>query len=608
MANHTIRSSQVVTTFGPGVMIDFPEDAVILGGLDHWKYDYKEGIPTVQEPRLLAALKRQFPEMDLTGFRSPPREVDNKNMWAGDFEPNIQTWAFPEWFVVQRSTPIDSGGKKRQLVHKTQIEGGKFRDALGNHSVVPVRFVRACNKGHVDDIDWRYFVHESAEPPCHRQMWIREIGTSGTLVDTWIVCDCGKERSMASAARDEMHALGACSGRRPWLGPNSHEFPRCTEWSKLLIRSASNAYFPQKMSVISIPSAFGVLDETVAALWETGLNFYEDGVPLAALRKKNANIQAGLKDFNDSEVEKAISNYLKGASNDDDRKVKEVEYEALSSVVVEAGIDRPHGDFYARKMATEKWKDEKPWMDVFTDVILVHRLREVLAQFGFTRFESISPELDGEFDLPVQPAALSRNQDWLPAIENRGEGIFLSFDDEAIMKWAGKEEVREVSQLLSDGFESKFPAENGKTFFGVPFYMIHSFSHILMTQIALECGYPSSSLRERIYATDNQFGILIYTGSSDAEGTLGGLIQAAGNISDIIRRALISAELCSNDPVCANEKPNPEIQRELIGSACHGCLLTAETSCEWGNSYLERRLVVSTMANAHAEFFSGYGY
>lgn len=607
MANHTIRSSQVVTTFGPGVMIDFPEDAVILGGLDHWRYDHKEGIPTVQEPRLLAALKRQMPEMDLTGFRLPPREVDNKNMWAGDFEPNIQTWAFPEWFVVQRSTPTENGGKKRQLVHKTQIEGGKFKDALGTHSVVPVRFVRACNKGHVDDIDWRYFVHESDKITCHRQMWITEKGTSGTLVDTLIVCDCGKDRSMAAAARDEMHALGKCSGRRPWLGPNSQDYPHCTDWSKLLIRSASNAYFPQKMSVISIPSAFGELDETVAILWEKGLKTIQDKVPLQVLRTI-PDIQAGLKDYSDSEVETAIANYLKGTENDEDRKVKEVEYEALSSVVAEAGSDRPHGNFYARKMADEDWKDGKPWMNVFTDVILVHRLREVLAQFGFTRFESVSPELDGEFDLPVQPAALSRNQDWLPAIENRGEGIFLSFDDEAVMTWAGKEKVQEVAQLLSDGFHSKFPVESGKSFFGVPFYMIHSFSHMLMTQIALECGYPSSSLRERVYAADNQFGILIYTGSSDSEGTLGGLIQAARNISDITRRALISAELCSNDPVCANEKPNPDIQRELLGSACHGCLLTAETSCEWGNSYLERRLVVNTMANAQAEFFKGYGY
>ncbi len=31
-----IRQSQIVTTFGPGAMIDLPDHAVILAGLDHW--------------------------------------------------------------------------------------------------------------------------------------------------------------------------------------------------------------------------------------------------------------------------------------------------------------------------------------------------------------------------------------------------------------------------------------------------------------------------------------------------------------------------------------------------------------------------------------------
>lgn len=605
MANHSIRSSQIVTTFGPGVMIDFPEDSVILGGLDHWGYDFNE-IPTIQEPRLLTALKRQLPEMELSGFRSPPRERDEVGLWTGNFEPNIKSWEFPEWFVVQRSTPIESGGKKRQLVHKSQLEKGKFKNANGNHSVVPVRFVKACNRGHVDDIDWRYYVHNGDTNPCHRQMWIQELGTSGTLADTLITCDCGIDpRSMAAAARDEMHSLGNCTGRRPWLGPAANE--SCPEWGKLLIRSASNAYYSQKMSVISIPSAFGEIDEVVQQLWEKGLKTVQDNVPLSVLRTI-PTIQEGLKSFNDSEVEKAIKTFLEGTENEEERKVKEVEYEALSQVDEEKGSDRPNGDFYARRMPDELWKSEKPWMNVFNKIILVHRLREVVAQFGFTRFESVSPELDGEFDLPVQPAALSRNQTWLPATENRGEGIFLSFDDTQVMQWASRPEVQDCYQFLSEGFSAKFSEQSGKTFFGTPFYMIHSFSHLLMTQISLECGYPSSSLRERIYASDNQFGILIYTGSSDAEGTLGGLIQAGRNISDIIRRALISAELCSNDPVCAHEKPNPEIQRELLGSACHGCLLTAETSCEWGNSFMERRLVVNTMARSGAEFFHDYGF
>ena len=31
-----IRQSQVVTTFGPGAMVDLPDHSVIVGGLDNW--------------------------------------------------------------------------------------------------------------------------------------------------------------------------------------------------------------------------------------------------------------------------------------------------------------------------------------------------------------------------------------------------------------------------------------------------------------------------------------------------------------------------------------------------------------------------------------------
>ena len=60
-------------------------------------------------------------------------------------------------------------------------------------------------------------------------------------------------------------------------------------------------------------------------------------------------------------------------------------------------------------------------------IVLVHRLREVGAQVGFTRFESAAPDIEGELDLGVKRAVLAREMTWLPAYENKGEGIFLKF-------------------------------------------------------------------------------------------------------------------------------------------------------------------------------------
>lgn len=126
-----------------------------------------------------------------------------------------------------------------------------------------------------------------------------------------------------------------------------------------------------------------------------------------------------------------------------------------------------------------------------------------------------------------------------------------------------------------------------------------------MTAISLECGYPASSLRERVYAMDGRYAVLIYTGSSDAEGTLGGLVEAGRTISRHVRRALELGSLCSNDPICAYHTPSKHDHHALSGSACHGCLLVAETSCEQRNDFLDRGLVVGTVESLGAEFFPG---
>ena len=128
---------------------------------------------------------------------------------------------------------------------------------------------------------------------------------------------------------------------------------------------------------------------------------------------------------------------------------------------------------------------------------------------------------------------------------------------------------------------------------------------MLLTAISLECGYPASSLRERVYAIGGVgYGVLIYTGTSDAEGTLGGLIEVGRRISSIVRSALEFGLLCSNDPVCAQHSPQSDYERRFLhGAACHGCLLIAETSCEQQNDFLDRALVVPTVQDADSALF-----
>jgi hypothetical protein len=126
----------------------------------------------------------------------------------------------------------------------------------------------------------------------------------------------------------------------------------------------------------------------------------------------------------------------------------------------------------------------------------------------------------------------------------------------------------------------------------------------------MRCGYQASSIRERIYvdAEAARFGILLYTASPDAEGTLGGLVQQARHLEDHLTQALRTGALCSNDPICAQHAPGESMEsRWLHGAACHGCALVAEPACEMRNDYLDRALVVPTLAVADAAFFREAG-
>ncbi len=169
-----------------------------------------------------------------------------------------------------------------------------------------------------------------------------------------------------------------------------------------------------------------------------------------------------------------------------------------------------------------------------------------------------------------------------------------------------KPEVKRRGVQLMAGFDSwKDDHDKSKRkFFGLPYILLHSLSHQLITSVSLECGYPASSIRERIYSGSYGDGILLYTGTSDAEGTMGGLVQAGRQIARYLKAAIDLGRLCSNDPVCAQHAPENQHEcRFLHGAACHGCLLIAETSCEQHNDFLDRALVISTVDGNGAEFF-----
>jgi hypothetical protein len=588
-----LRQSAVLRGSGPGAMVDMPNYAVIIGGLEFWKGEMKQ----LFEPRLTAKITQLLQIPDVKLFTPPAASND-----AAAPPTGIDAFRFPEWFTAQYEDRPADGVRSRPLVHQKALVNGRYQRDRKRYGVVPLRFVQACRNGHISDVDWYVFVHGS-DDRCRRPLWLDERGTSGDLADITLRCECGKERSLAQATRP--FTLGACLGQRPWLGAAAGE--KCSgvdgkvEYNHLLIRSATNAYFAETMSVISLPDAGAALRTAVDLVWEDFLQYVDSADDLKR-EKKKAKVAAALSGQSDADVMAEIQRRKSGAPPVL-KPIKQDELDVLTKSTESLGEDVPEGDFHARALPLRAPRSGA--MEKIERIVLVHRLREVVAQVGFTRFQSAIPDIDGELDIDVRRAPLARETTWLPAVENRGEGIFVAFRQDAIAEWLRRQEVQERAKALKRGFDH-WRAQQGihLEFPDLRYIMLHSLSHLLITAVSLEAGYSASSIRERVYVGPAGCGILLHTGSSDAEGTLGGLVQIGRSLEHHLHRALALGQLCSNDPVCAQHDPdNPHEERFLLGAACHGCLLIAETSCERRNEFLDRALVVATVDARGSEFF-----
>ena len=611
-----LRSSQLVGTFGPGALVDLPRHAVLMAGLDHWP----DAGPEVLESRLLATLRNQLKTPNLV-LRVPlASDADPRKPVAG-----AKAFLFPEWFVADVAQPDGHGGRSRPLVHRQALDAqGRFRPPrhwIGNRdaksrAVVPVRFVQGCPSGHLSDIPWSELVHGWGMTQCPNggTLWFDEGGTTGDISEVFVRCDaCDAPRVPVQqlARTSDQPRLGACKGKRPWLGPNTDE--KCSglngkpHANRLLVRHATNAYFGLTLRAISIPDLDDALRKAVDAVWEDFLSVAEKRDDVTRERRKK-RVSEALQGFDDD----AVWGECKRRSNNTGptvRAIRDVELDTLLAAPTLLGDDRPDVDFLAQRLPPLPASGPSAKIE---RVVLVHRLREVVAQYGFTRFEAPPrPPGDREVDLPIVRAALADELKWLPAYENRGEGFFLTLDPQSVKDWLKRPAVQDRAKQLLEGVQSdRFPDVKAAEFLSIwmPYILLHSLSHLLLSAVSLDCGYASASIRERIYVRDGAYGLLLYTGTPDAEGTLGGLLEVGRNLARPLTLALESGRLCSNDPICSDHDPaNRREARPLHGAACHGCLLVAESSCERRNDFLDRALVVPTVSMPGAAFFREVG-
>ncbi|MBN1654428.1 MAG: DUF1998 domain-containing protein [Deltaproteobacteria bacterium] len=598
-----IRQSQVVTTFGPGAMVDLVERAVLIGGLDFWRYDKNKEKPIIDEPRLRDALAEKLKELDLgelresEAFRAPPVGDDKEPSYFS----GIQVAEFPTWFVCQGCRSLNPASnlerKRERWVHACK------RNVLSE--CVPARFVASCERGHLEEFPWRYFVHANHKPgDCGApDLYLLE-GASGDFSEIVVQCACGATRKLSDALVDK--SLPMCKGHRPWLGVEGVEESGCDLPLKLLVRTASYAYFAQTVSALSIPDPTRELLDTLRGKEVWNIVEHATQETLSTFRQL-PQVGKPLQKYSDQQVLDGVKIIRHGESGRREH-LRTAEYKQFMAQPEEVMGELPkrEDEFFARRLVLRE--GELP--DGIGCIVLAKKLREVRAQLGFSRFGSVSPNLQGEYEESKKRICrLGLNTDWLPASEIYGEGVLFCLDEVSVAAWEKRDAVEERTKELLDGFIKEF-GEQGPAFPGARFYLLHSLAHLLISAISLECGYAASAIRERIYCAPSNddppmAAFLLSTGTSGSEGTLGGLVEQGRAMRHHLQRAYDLGTLCSNDPVCAAHNPADQAERFLEGAACHGCLFIAESACERFNRYLDRALVVPAIGRDRTLAFFG---
>jgi len=586
-----VRPSHLITTGGVGAALDLPAMSVMVRGLDAWGLERAE---VIAEPRLLAEVQRVLGGQVRALRKAPWDPADADDGWA---RSGVPVSSFPRWLRCPRCHrlgPIDPPGQfslvhrygrrpdLAKWVHSGCRHQAQVRDA-SRRACPPARFLVACEDGHLDDFPYVEFVHHGQ--PCGGPKLTMTDSASTLSPRVNIVCEeCNARRNIAEAAgvagRDH---LPACRGRHPHL----QSFETCRQPLRLMVLGSSNLWFGYTVGALHLPQDRIVAD-LVATHWDL-----LGAQPTPELVRRLINGMPDLGDLRPTPIDEVWSaiETLRAAGGPHPDKPSEIgdlraeEWEMLARPTT----DRQDEDFRATPTPTPE-----RYGGLLDQVVLVTRLRSVRALLGFTRLaapdDTNSPKI----------APLSRhNPEWVPAVEERGEGVFLQLHEDLVARW----EPHATDHLRVKALRRAYTAwcaNRGRPTdpnFPLPRYLaLHTLSHLLIRQVSLECGYSSAAIRERLYLGEpnrRTAGILLSTAAPDSEGTLGGLVALghARHLGRLLDLALADAERCSSDPLCAEHVPQPPSEA-LHAAACHACLFASETSCEANNRWLDRAVLV----------------
>lgn len=591
-----VRQSQAVTTFSVGAILDFDSGSYMPLGLEFWPQLVSQRVGTkLFDERLSKLLGKSY-------FVIPPakRSVGTYANAPVNSAYALPVVRFPEWHFCSNPECHRLGVAGRPFIFDPTTQ--RLKCVVHGAPVTPVRFVVSCDRGHIEDFPWAGWVHEGKTCSNHK-LFLRSTGESLSLADLNVFCStCNSSRSMEGAFRGELSTF-PCNGKRIWL----QDEVSCGKYLSILQRGSSSAHFQVSESALSIPPVSDTvsqeLDNVMTALdslpessREIFLKSFskEKGIPykdMLSAYKRRKNSQ--------TTTTEPVSHVT----------MRQEEYRALCSDVFEPSPVPGRIPYFENKISHPNKIIHK-----FIDLVgAVSRLREVRVLRGFTRINPL--QVKGSESAENLATLSNAELDWLPAMEIRGEGIFIRLNIDSVRKWISENpSVSNRADLINSHFVN-LQANRGVQpdhIITPQRLLIHTLAHLFIRQISVDCGYPSASIRERIYCSDElnsdeaMCGFLIYTGTSDSSGSLGGLVSLANldRFAGVLTRTIESAQWCGSDPVCIESNPDQNGDR-VVGAACHSCAILPETSCECGNLELDRLVLIGS--DKFSGYFKNYG-
>lgn len=576
---HDLRLSETVSPFGVGAVVDILGASLIAPDTSWWD---KRFAPEIHCERLISRLGAGL-----------LREAPSHSGRSAKNTKGLTYWRFPTWRFCERCT---------KLSQKTGKHKGKWSNTCGcGGTLVPMRYVAVCRRGsHLQDIPWFKWVHRGGGTDITEAVqfcraygeltFVRSAAHGEGLKSLRITCNgCRRSRSLSNlVTHDALLRDGIrCDGKQPW--EESSSVHPCEHGLVAVQRGATGNYIAERISALDIPEErphfFELADQVRSHVYFEKV-VSDNGGPQAEM----------VAEWIAAELGASQEEVLRLAAGEDAASdgilldLKDGEWAAFVKKLATSGRDRSGSDFVVDSSSIGDRHDlfGAP-ASRLTAVGQVRRVREVRALTGFRRHTADSDVVR------VDLSADGRRMPVYPAIEMFGEGIFLRFDEQYVSEWEERPEVRARANILIRRRGAAPWAQR----LDVPeprYVALHTIAHLLMRRLAHASGYASASLQERVYANsdrpDRTAGILIYTAAGDAQGTLGGLVRL-GKPDKLVRlliEALDDGDICSNDPVCIESDGQGASSLNL--SACHGCSLVSETSCETANRFLDRQLVL----------------